>query len=150
MIEAQLKQPYLFGAEPCVADFSLYHVLWPVWKVPRRARCSRLSRRPRLSWNAWRRSATARCTEITSARRCRSRRPPSPRRSQKPEALETDGIALGEPVTVMPVDYALDPVTGELLTLHRRTEIALRRTDPRAGTVVVHFPRFGYQLAKAT
>jgi len=32
-IEAQLKQPYLFGERPCVADFSLYHVLWPIWKV---------------------------------------------------------------------------------------------------------------------
>ena len=27
-------------------------------------------------------------------------------------------------------------------------EIVIRRTDPRAGTVHVHFPRFGYQLNK--
>jgi hypothetical protein len=63
--------------------------------------------------------------------------------------VETDGIALGEAVNVMPVDYALDPVRGELLTCTAE-EIAVRRTDPRAGTVVVHFPRFGFQLARAT
>ena len=66
----------------------------------------------------------------------------------RPEAIETDGIALGEQVNVMPVDYALDPVKGELVTCGA-TEIAVRRTDPRAGTVVVHFPRFGFQLARA-
>jgi hypothetical protein len=27
-------------------------------------------------------------------------------------------------------------------------EIVIRRTDPSAGTVHVHFPRFGYQLNK--
>ena len=33
-VEAQLRGPFLFGARPCVADFSLYHVLWSVWKPP--------------------------------------------------------------------------------------------------------------------
>ena len=47
----------------------------------------------------------------------------------------------------MPIDYGLDPVSGELLQCDT-DEIAVRRTDPRAGTVVVHFPRFGYQLKK--
>ena len=30
-----------------------------------------------------------------------------------------------------------------------RTHYSLRRTDPRAGTVHVHFPRIGYVLKKA-
>ena len=48
----------------------------------------------------------------------------------------------------MPVDYALDPVKGELVSASA-DEIVIRRSDPRAGTVQVHFPRFGYALAKA-
>ena len=48
----------------------------------------------------------------------------------------------------MPVDSGLDPVRGELLSASA-DEIVLRRTDPRAGTVQVHFPRFGFQLTKA-
>jgi hypothetical protein len=67
----------------------------------------------------------------------------------KPDLVAlTGGIALGEKVNAMPVDYALDPVKGELLNCSAN-EIAVRRADPRAGTVVVHFPRFGYQMARA-
>ncbi len=55
-IEAQLAQPYLFGAQPCVADFALYHVLWPIWEVSTiPGRCSRRSRGRRPSSSAWRR-----------------------------------------------------------------------------------------------
>jgi hypothetical protein len=60
-------------------------------------------------------------------------------------AFETDGIALGQQAQAMPVDRGLDPVQGELLNASAE-EIVIRRTDPRAGTVHVHFPRFGYQL----
>jgi hypothetical protein len=48
----------------------------------------------------------------------------------------------------MPVDSGLDPVIGELVSASS-AEIVIRRTDPRAGTVQVHFPRFGFQLTKA-
>jgi hypothetical protein len=88
-------------------------------------------------------------TEITSAQALEIAKTSTPAPIAKPQATETGGIALGELVTVMPVDYALDPVRGELLNCSA-DEIAVGRTDPRAGTVVVHFPRFGFQLAKAT
>ena len=59
--------------------------------------------------------------------------------------MHTDGVALGETVEVMPVDSGLDPVRGELA--HCGTdEIVLQRSDPRAGSVMVHFPRFGFQM----
>jgi hypothetical protein len=61
--------------------------------------------------------------------------------------LETNGISLGEKASVMPIDTGLDPVVGELMTASAE-EIVIRRTDPRAGTVHVHFPRFGYQINK--
>ena len=61
--------------------------------------------------------------------------------------LGVDRISLhvreGELVTVTPDDYGKVPVQGELVTL-RHDEIAVQRSDPRAGTVVVHFPRIGY------
>jgi hypothetical protein len=66
---------------------------------------------------------------------------------KNPVALETNGIALGDQASVMPVDTGLDPVTGELVTASA-DRIVIRRTDPRAGTVQVHFPRLGYQLNK--
>jgi glutathione S-transferase len=148
MIEAQLQQPYLFGAQPCVADFALYHVLWPVWKVADTR--AMLAAFPKTEAFVARMGAigNGQSTEISAERALEIAKSAKPEVIARPEAVETDGIALGEQVNVMPVDYALDPVKGELLTCSA-TEIAVRRTDPRAGTVVVHFPRFGYQLARA-
>ena len=148
MIEAQLRHPYLFGAEPCVADFALYHVLWPVWKVADTR--AMLAPYPKTEAFVARMAAigSGLSTEISAERALEIAKGAKPDAIANPEAVETGGIALGEQVSVMPVDYGLDPVKGELLTCGA-TEIAVRRTDPRAGTVVVHFPRFGYQMARA-
>jgi len=148
MIEAQLQHSYLFGAQPCVADFALYHVLWPVWKVADTR--AMLGAFPKTEAFVARMASigNGESSEITAARALEIAKSAKPELIAKPEAVETDGIALGEQVNVMPVDYALDPVKGELVTCSA-TEIAVRRTDPRAGTVMVHFPRFGFQLARA-
>ena len=55
------------------------------------------------------------------------------------------GFETGQGVTITPMDYGCDPVQGELVGLDG-TEAVLRRTDERAGTVHVHFPRAGYQI----
>jgi hypothetical protein len=63
-------------------------------------------------------------------------------------ASDIPGIALGDEVEVMPSDYGLDPVRGELV-LVEANHGAVRRHDERAGTVVVHFPRIGYLIRQA-
>jgi hypothetical protein len=149
-VEAQLSQPYLFGSQPCVADFAVYHVLWPIWQVDEVR--GMLAPFPRTAGFIERMAALtgqAKATEITAEKAIGIAKGAKADPIAKPAAVETDGIALGETVNVMPVDYALDPVRGELLNC-TADEIALRRTDARAGTVVVHFPRFGFQLARAT
>jgi hypothetical protein len=51
-------------------------------------------------------------------------------------------------VAVTPDDYGFDPVAGELVFsgVH---EIAVRRQDAAVGEVVVHFPRYGFRVARA-
>ena len=44
-------------------------------------------------------------------------------------------------------DYGTDPAAGTLVGLNAR-ESVLRRVDPRAGTLHVHFPRAGFQVKK--
>ena len=66
---------------------------------------------------------------------------PEPPRGVDP--ADPQQFTAGQRVTVTPDDYGKVPVTGELVTL-LRDEIAVRRTDARAGEVVVHFPRAGY------
>jgi len=146
-IESQFAGPYLLGAEPCYADFSLYHALWPLW-LPEDVR-TMLAPCPRILAFMERMTAIGhgKSTEITSGDALVLANSSKPEAVKNPVALETNGIALGAQATVMPIDTGLDPVAGELLTASA-DEIVLRRSDARAGTVHVHFPRFGYQLNK--
>ena len=54
-------------------------------------------------------------------------------------------LSAGTEVTVTPADYGAVPVQGSLhqLTPHL---IAIRRSSPDLGDVVVHFPRIGYRV----
>ncbi len=54
-------------------------------------------------------------------------------------------LRAGVRVSVVPDDYGKDPVCGELVTLSLH-EVAVRRSSPEIGTVVVHFPRIGYRI----
>lgn len=146
-IEAQFAAPYLLGAEPCYADFSLYHALWPLW-LPEDLR-PMLSPYPRMLAFMERMTAFGhgKSTEISSEDAIQLAKSSKPEVVNHPVALETNGIPLGVQASVMPVDTGLDPVIGELMTASA-DEIVIRRTDSRAGTVQVHFPRFGYQINK--
>jgi hypothetical protein len=51
----------------------------------------------------------------------------------------------GTPIAVRPEEYKTEEVVGDLV-LAEADEIALRRSEPEAGEVVVHFPRVGYAV----
>lgn len=149
-IETQLgDRPFLLGASASECDFSLYHVLWPVWKVPSTRPMLEVFPRTLAFMERMAAFGHGKPSEMTSARALELAKKSRPVAIERPQAIETDGIALGDMVQVMPVDYALDPVHGELLQCSA-DEIAVRRSDPRAATVAVHFPRFGYQLQRAS
>lgn len=147
-VEAQLTGSYLFGDAASAADFSLYHVLWPLRQVPELK--PMLAAFPRTQAFVERIVALGHgtATEISSGDALALAKSSKPAPLKDPVALETGGIALGEQAVVRAVDSGLEPTTGELL-LASADEIVLRRTDPRAGTVHVHFPRFGFQMNKA-
>ena len=58
------------------------------------------------------------------------------------------GIALGSAVTVAAESFGAEVTSGELMAA-TRMHYTLRRTDERAGTVHVHFPRVGFVLKAA-
>src|SRR5690606_3532907 len=72
-------------------------------------------------------------------------------RASTPVALPDDsfidpsGFTAGQQVVIAAVDYGVDPVEGELLHAGNE-ELILRREDPRAGVVHVHFPRQGFRI----
>jgi glutathione S-transferase len=45
-------------------------------------------------------------------------------------------------------DYGRDPIVGAIVRASAQ-EIAIRRSDPRVGDVVVHFPRAGLLVTRA-
>ncbi|RZI42800.1 glutathione S-transferase family protein [Herbaspirillum sp. HC18] len=140
-------KPYLLGACASIADFSVYHCMWFVQLAQPLAGI--LDATPRLKEWIARMAAFGhgqpeklRDTEAVEI----ARNSKAAATDRLPFA-DTHGIALGERVSVMPTDYAFDPVEGELV-IATGSEFAVRRTDPEAGTVVVHFPRIGFQMKK--
>jgi len=139
--------PYLLGESPSIADFSVYHCIW----YPQAAKpvAGILDAMPQL--NAWAarmaqfgHGESESMSEQDALAVCRG----APVVPGETAFLDLHQVARGERVTVMPTDYGLDPVEGELVGA-TAGEFALRREDPLAGRVTVHFPRIGFQLKKA-
>ena len=63
------------------------------------------------------------------------------------EPGEPNGLAAGDTVAVTPDDYGFDPVRGVVVAASAN-EIAIRRSDPNLGDVVVHFPRVGFRVSR--
>lgn len=148
-IDAQLAKsgPWLFGAAPCIADFSAAHCLWFIRLAQPVA--SLLDNYPALgSWldrvlaighHTHNEMSGADAIAVAAAAAGHS-----PVAVAAGQAFEPN-----EAVTVSATDYGTDPVAGTLAGLSD-TESVVRRVDPRAGTVHVHFPRFGFQIKKST
>jgi glutathione S-transferase len=141
-------RPWLLGEAASIADFSVYHCLWFVSRGGPMAAI--LERYPRVKgWlghmlaighgDSARLDSHA-AVELAAVSQAK---PVSPDQFQN-----THGLGFGAPVTIAAVDYGTDPVAGELV-ISRPEEIGLRRTDERAGTVVVHFPRLGFEIRSA-
>jgi len=140
------EHDYLFGAEPCVADFAAYHPLW-FTRVCTPAMADILEPVPAvLEW-------MDRIAALGHGRleKFKAEDAITVAANAEPAPLEGDvfqdehGIPLGSAVTVAAESFGQEPTAGELVAA-TRTRYTLRRTDPRAGTVHVHFPRIGYVL----
>jgi hypothetical protein len=61
---------------------------------------------------------------------------------------DPSGRKVGDKVEVVPDDYGKVRVAGEIVALSPQ-HIAIRRHDPKAGDIVVHFPRAGFLVLPA-
>jgi glutathione S-transferase len=146
-LEQQLGdgRAFLCGEHACIADFSVAQSLWYIRRAPSVAHVLG----PFLRLGEW--------FERVQAFGHGSSEPMGSedaigvaQAAHTGEQLEFDagqGFAFGDEVTVTPTDYAQDPVAGRLVGLGAG-EVAIEREDPRAGTVVVHFPRIGFQIKR--
>ncbi len=144
-LDAQLAdgRAWLLGAQASIADFAVAHCGWYV----RRAGPVADVFKPYGHFNAWLDRVLAmghgRPTPMSSADALAVAQTAT---SHAPCAVQAGlGFAAGQAVTVTPTDYGQDPVAGTLLGMSAQ-EVVLRRTDERAGTLHVHFPRAGFQI----
>ena len=143
-------QDFLFGAQPCVADFATYHPLWFTQdRTP--ALAGILDATPEVkSW-----MARMKAIGHGTPGKCSAEEALQTARSATPETVQGEvfqdehAIALGSPVVIAADNFGLEPTEGELVAA-TRTRFTLRRSDERAGTVHVHFPRLGFTLKKVS
>ena len=72
----------------------------------------------------------------------------APETAELHDPNDPNGRKVGDKVEVAPDDYGKVRVAGEIVALSPQ-HIAIRRRDPRAGEVVVHFPRAGFMIFPA-
>ena len=143
-------QDFLFGDQPCVADFAVYHPLWFTQEhTP--ALAGILEATPDIK--AWMtrmqtigHGTSDKCSADEALQLAQSAKPAD---VQGEVFQDEHGIALGSQVVIAADNFGLEPTQGELVAA-TRTRYTLRRTDERAGTVHVHFPRVGFTLKKVS
>jgi glutathione S-transferase len=139
------KQSFFFGSAPSIADFSIYHCLWFVVRGGPVAEI--LESFPALQeWRA-RIAAFGHGTyeKLDSGEAIAIARDASAEKSLG--NLDTHGLAIGQRVVVAATDTGVDPIEGTLYGA-TKSRISIAREDQRAGNVVVHFPRLGFELRR--
>jgi glutathione S-transferase len=149
LLETQLAdgRAFLLGEQPSLADFSAYHPVWFLRSLPPTAAAfdefGRL-----LAWaervKAIGHGQRGACAPDEALRIARDAKPGT---GSKADVGEPNGLAPGDRLAVHADDYGFEEVEGELVGSDPR-EIALRRSDPQVGEVVVHFPRAGFRVRK--
>ena len=142
-------QPFVLGQAPTLADFSLYHPLW-FTRVRTPSLADILSHTPAVVLWMERMAAIGHgeIEKFDSASAIQVAAASTPHTLLIDSTFQDDhGIPLGSRVTVTAESFGPEPSEGELVAA-TRTHFTLRRTDERAGTVQVHFPRIGFVMKK--
>jgi glutathione S-transferase len=138
--------PFIFGAVPSIGDFAVYHCLWfiarggPVAKI--------FDEFPVLKrfFERMRAIGHGKSLQLSSTDAINIARAATPLPSAGVNG-DSHGFALGERVLVNATDTGLEPTEGVLYGVSR-DRFSISREDPRAGKVVVHFPKLGFEMRR--
>jgi glutathione S-transferase len=146
-LEQQLSREtddFLFG-QASIADFALAHCLWFLKGTPVTAPlvddypavATWLARVLGFGHGSY--------SELSGEEAVAIARAATPAALPEQGSSELNGLQIGQQVSIAATDYGVDPVLGELMFADSE-QLILRREDPQAGVVHVHFPRFGFSL----
>ena len=150
LVEQQLRdgRDFVLGDLPGLADI---HAYFPVWMARANIPTAAAMLAPCVRVQAWEARmqsighGTRHAMSADEALSIARHTVPSPATGVDP--ADPLGFLAGVRVAVTPDDYGLDPVEGKLVSLSLH-EVAVVRSDSRAGTVQVHFPRIGYRIVR--
>jgi glutathione S-transferase len=152
LLDAQLAdgRPFLLGSAPSLADFAAYHPVWFLRALPPTNSPAALAEFAGVGKWAERVAGIGhgKRSEIAPAEALAIAKQAQPLPGAGVARGEPNGLVAGERVTVAPDDYGFDPVAGELVAADVH-EVAVRRSSPETGEVVVHFPRAGFRVVHA-
>ena len=150
-IDVQLgdERTWLAGESPSLVDINVYMNVWY-------ARTSLANVDELLGEfdhaRAWagrlRALGHGRRTEMSTAEALAIAAEATPQTAEQHDPNDPNGRKVGDRVEVAPDDYGKIRVAGEIVALSPQ-HIAIRRHDPQAGEVVVHFPRAGFHIFAA-
>ncbi|HXZ84260.1 MAG TPA: glutathione S-transferase family protein [Myxococcota bacterium] len=149
-LDAQLAdgRAFLLGAAPGLADFTTYHSIWFLSSYyPPAAEILAPHARVRAWTERVRAIGHGSMKPMERAEALAIARAAQPETTPAADPGEPNGWKPGDRVLVMPDDYGRDPVAGELVR-SSANEIAIRRSAPEVGEVVVHFPRAGFLVLR--
>ena len=150
-IETQLGdgRPWLGGGHASLCDVNAYMNVWYVREHLSNAE-EMLAEFVRV--RAWetrmREIGHGRRVDISTAAALDLAASATPQTVELSDPDDPNGRKPGDPVEVVPDDYGKVKVSGKIVALSPQ-HIAIRRHDPRAGEVVVHFPRAGFLVLPA-
>jgi hypothetical protein len=134
---------FLLGDQVSLADLCVYHPIWGFGTMT----AGRKVLGPMKAIASWMERIAAighgKRTEMDSSEAIDTARRSQPATKEYVAPGDPNDRKPGDRIKVFPEAYGRDPVAGELVYADTH-EIALRRTDERAGELVVHFPREGY------
>jgi glutathione S-transferase len=136
---------YMCGEQISIADFSIYHCLWFINNNA--GVCMLLEGYRQL--NLWFENMKAighgfpTSIDATAAIDVAHSAPTVS--FSNSEFLVVNGFGFGDRVEIIPTDYGIAPVTGELI-VSKTDEVAIKRMDEKVSEVYVHFPRVGYKM----
>jgi glutathione S-transferase len=150
-IETQLgdNRPWMSGDKPSLYDVNAYMNVWYVRANLTDADEMLAGFDLVQAWEARMRSiGHGRSSKISPAAALDIATRATPQTTELSDPGDPNGRKPGDRVEVVPDDYGKIKVNGEIVALSPQ-HIAIRRHDPRAGEVVVHFPRAGFHVLSA-
>ncbi len=146
-LNESVTEDYLFGREPSIADFSVYHCLWFLRNNPVNATLLGRYGNVQVWMDRMAAFGHGRVEDSSGEAALAAAREASPELPALANELG-EGFELGQDVDVTPVDYGKVPVHGRLAAWSAE-EIVIERESPETGPVMVHFPSPGFEVTPA-